>query len=176
MAKKKAARRSLLQLGVMIVVVALLVVAAVFFQRWFNNRPGTKPQAVAITVETPSGKQEVTPYLVCEVGETCPEGQVTEINLEASDSFTISVPKDVSDHDWALLKIFDDPAANDQSYFGANEKTSVTIAAQGTAAAADQPAPKLVVVEVNSLLIDTNEQGEQIPVNATWSLHVNVTG
>lgn len=168
-------KKSLLQFVVLIVAVVLVVLASVAFQRWWNNRPDPDPQEVTITATVGGKSTAVEPYLVCEIGETCPESpDVVTVKTEAdsgADHITLKLPKNVFDHDWSLVSIYDDPARNQQRNFAAYESTSVDVPLT-VAAEEGGDSASLVVVEISSALIGQNGDGEETPYAVTWSVHV----
>lgn len=127
MASRTTRRRNLIQITALIVAVAIVVAGSIAFQTWWNNRPEKEPREVSIEVSSPSSSQEVFPFSICEPGVTCPENTVPVITVNADQELTVKVPPQVSDHDWTLLKIYDDPVANDQSFYTAHETTEVTV-------------------------------------------------
>ncbi|WJZ02010.1 DUF2771 domain-containing protein [Corynebacterium freiburgense] len=161
----KRNRANLQQFIILIIAVVLVVAASIGFQTWWNNRPGTQPHDV--TLKATSGGQEITvpPFSVCEIGTTCEGEEVPELKLQ--DSLHITLPKEIYDHDWRLLKIYDDPEANHEEFYTGHEKTEVDIAATTDAGA------KLTVVEVSTALIGTNPNGEESPYAVVWSIKLN---
>lgn len=171
MASRKTKRKNLIQLLSLIVAVAVVVAASVAFQTWWKNRPGPEPKDIKVTAEVGDTKLDVTPYAICEPGVDCPEGEVPTIAVGEDDTLTVSVPTDISDHDWSLLKIYDDPAANDEMYYKANEQTSVDVPGSvDPTTEGSTTRPRLVVVEINSVLIGHNDAGEETPYSVTWSI------
>lgn len=157
-------KKNLKQFLIMIVAVVIVISASIAFQKWWNDRPGKDPKDVRVQVSVGDTKKDVAPYTVCEAGTTCPDGEVTRI--EAGDgTMKITVPREVSDHDWSLLKIYDDPAANDQLYFKGNEKKEVEIPAKSDSGS------RLVVAEVSTILIGRDAQGNETPYTVVWSIN-----
>ena len=76
------------------------------------------------------------------------------------------MPEEISSSGWRLLTIYDDPAANNEQVFQSNESNEQTVKAVTESGA------RLVVAEVSALEIDRGEDGEEIPVLATWSVGV----
>ena len=151
------------QFTLLLVAVVVVVTASIFFQSWWNNRPGPDPATVEVTAELGGVSVAATPYSLCEPGVPCKENTVTE--LSGSGDLHLVLPKDIYDHDWALLKVYDDPAKNTQDYFAPNEKKDITFpTADGDA--------KLVVVEVSSAMVGRDANGEETPMTVTWSFHV----
>lgn len=174
MAKNPTKRKNLTQILSLIVAVSIVVVASILFQTWWKNRPGQEPAEVTISAypnDTKDQAIEVHPYSICEPGVPCDQGEVPSLALGEEDSLTLELPKDIYDHDWSLLSIYDDPAANDETYFGANEQQEVTIPGSVPALGDDsEQKPRLVVVEVSSVLIGHDQSGEESPYTVTWSI------
>ncbi|MEJ5927650.1 DUF2771 domain-containing protein [Corynebacterium sp. H128] len=156
-------KRNLTQFLILIIAVVAVIAGSIAFQNWWNSRPGPAPEAVAIK----ANGQEVLPYTVCEPGVECPEGKIPQISVPADGSLRIEVPKDIYDHDWSVLKIYDDPAANDQHYFKANEAKDMEI----PGSLDGEPRPRLVVVEVSTVLIGRNAAGAETPYTVVWSIN-----
>ena len=132
---RKAQRRKKYTIQIIGLIVAVCVVIGIsfVFQTWWNGRPGTAPQEVAVSVSIGGGEStKVLPYLVCEPGTECPQGELTPLPITDADSVDISVPKDIYDHDWAVLAIYDDPAANSETYHGAYEAETASIKLVGS--------------------------------------------
>ncbi|MDU0478114.1 DUF2771 domain-containing protein [Staphylococcus chromogenes] len=157
-------KRNLVQFLSLIVAVLLIVAGSIAFQKWWNDRPGPDPHSVTLRAAAGSQKIEVSPYTVCEAGVECPQGTVPEIALGGDGSLKLELPEEVYDHDWSLLKIYDDPAANDQTFYKGNEKKDVEIAATSASGS------RLVVVEVSSLLIGKDANGVETPYTVVWSV------
>lgn len=155
-------KRNLLQFLVLIVAVVIVIAGSIAFQKWWNNRPGPAPETVAIK----ANGQDVLPFTVCEPGVECPEGDVAKVAVGPDETLKIEVPKEIYDHDWSVLKIYDDPAANDQTYFKSHEAKDVEI----TGSADGEPRPRLVVAEVSTVLIGTDANGVETPYTVVWSI------
>lgn len=170
--RKEARRKSLLQILTMLVAVFIIVVSVIVFQNWHSNRGDTPPAELTVTVTINDVKHTIYPYLSCEPGADCPEGEVPNFTVGADDSLTIEVPSEVSKNQWQLLTIYDNPAANDQKLYGAGEATSAVVAGSVDPIdpATDQTRPRLQVVEVSAVLIDKDANGEETPVTTVWSL------
>lgn len=173
--RKEARRRSLLQVLALIIGVVIIVVAAVLFQNWWNNRPGPAPKDVTVTAKVSDTSTEIHPYIVCELGEQCPEGEVPNIEVGPDDTLHLDLPKAISSHQWQVLTIYDDPAANDQKTHGSGEANSADIPGSVDPIAAstsgkDNERPRLKVVEVSAILIGTDDNGEETPFTTVWSM------
>lgn len=164
-------KRNAVQFLALLVIVIAIVSIVYGVQHWWNNRPGTQPQDVRLSVSLNGTETEVSPYSVCEIGTDCEEGTVYDIALGPDDIMTIDLPPEIYSSEWSLLKIYDNPAANDQSTFGANQQRSVDI--KGSTEPLDDSGtrPLLVVVEISVFMIGTDENGEEIPYTVTWSIH-----
>ncbi|QGU02610.1 hypothetical protein CKALI_08755 [Corynebacterium kalinowskii] len=156
-------KKNLIQFLILIVAVIAVVAGSIAFQNWWNSRPGPEPDQVTIK----ANGQQIKPYMVCEPGVDCPEGEVPQISVGADDTLKIEVPKDIYDHDWSVLKIYDDPAANSQQYFKSHEAKEVEI----KGSADGEPRPRLVVVEVSTVLIGHDAAGVETPYTVVWSIN-----
>ncbi|WP_312715658.1 DUF2771 domain-containing protein [Corynebacterium flavescens] len=182
---KEARKKTLLQVLALIIAVVIIVVGVVIFQKWWNGRPGPEPAEVTIKASVGEESLEVAPYLVCEPGVECPEGEVPNLAVGADDTLHLELPEDITDHEWRVLSIYDNPAANDEKIHGPNDAQSADIpgsvsmgkdserdaGSDGDAnSAAEGEKAKLMVVEVSSLMIGTNDAGEETPYTTVWSL------
>lgn len=168
---KQARKKSLLQFLALIIAVAVIVVAVVMFQKWWNDRPGPDPQDVTITATVGDETMEVAPYSVCEPGANCEEGEVPNLTVGPDDTLKLEIPEAIYNHEWSVLSIYDDPAANDSTAHGANETTSLEI--PGSVApieASTGERPQLMVVEISTLMIGHDANGEETPMHTVWSL------
>ncbi|MDO5076264.1 DUF2771 domain-containing protein [Corynebacterium sp.] len=157
-------RTHLRQFLILIVAVVLVVTISIGFQQWWNNRPDAEPSDVKITASSGGQTMEISPYSVCELGTPCEGETVPEFAVDGS--LKLTLPKDIYDHDWRLLKIYDDPEANHEEFYSGHEQTEVDVAAVTDAGA------KLTVVEVTTALIGHNDAGEEAPYTVVWSLKV----
>ena len=167
---KKARQKALLQFLTLLVAVVIIVVAAVLAQNWWNNRPGPQPQDVTVTATNGDDSLEVSPYIVCEPGLECPEGDVPNLPVGADDTLVLGIPENIHDHDWQLLMIYDDPAANDQQFHGAYDATSVEIPGSVDPVNEGDPRPRLMVVEISAAMVGLDADGEETPYATVWSL------
>ncbi|MHC2800078.1 DUF2771 domain-containing protein [Corynebacterium hesseae] len=168
---KQARKKSLLQFLALIIAVAVIVVAVVLFQKWRNDRPGPEPQDVTITATVGSDTLDVAPYSVCEPGTDCKEGEVPNLTVGPDDTLKLEIPEAISNHEWSVLSIYDDPAANDTTSHGANETTSLDIPGSvPPIEASTGERPKLMVVEISTLMIGHDANGEETPMQTVWSL------
>ncbi|OFK63236.1 DUF2771 domain-containing protein [Corynebacterium sp. HMSC078A10] len=168
---KQARKKSLLQFLALIIAVAVIVVAVVLFQKWRNDRPGPEPQDVTITATVGSDTLDVAPYSVCEPGTDCKEGEVPNLTVGPDDTLKLEIPEAISNHEWSVLSIYDDAAANDSTSHGANETTSLDIPGSvPPIEASTGERPKLMVVEISTLMIGHDANGEETPMQTVWSL------
>ncbi|MGV3072132.1 DUF2771 domain-containing protein [Corynebacterium phoceense] len=167
--RKEAKKKSLLQLLAVIIAVVVIVVAVVLFQNWRSTQPGAQPQDIKVTASVGDESMEVAPYMVCEPGADCPEGEVPNLVVGENDTLKIEVPDDIASNQWQLLTIYDDPAANDEQLHGAGETTVVEVPGSVEGASEGKKA-HLAVVEISAVLLGTNEGGEETPYTAVWSL------
>ncbi|MBV7293040.1 DUF2771 domain-containing protein [Corynebacterium sp. TAE3-ERU16] len=174
MADRKNKGRNLRQFVTLIVAVVIVVVVSVLFQHWWNNRPGPPPRE--ITIEASAGGRTVTvsPYSACEIDVECPEGEVTDLAVGADETLTVTLPPEVYDHDFSLLMIYDNPAANDQRLYPGNSTREVEV--PGSVAlkaddAGESTDARLLVVEVRSPQISVGEDGTESPVRVVWSIN-----
>ena len=168
--RRQARQKSLLQILALVIAVVIVVVAAVLVQNWWNDRPGPDPREVALTGSVGGESVKVSPYLVCEPGQECPEGEVPNLPVGADDTLALELPESVADHDWQLLMIYDDPAANDQRLHGPNDTDRVEIPGSVDPVGDSTERPRLQVVEVSSVMIGDNDAGEETPFATVWSL------
>ncbi len=168
--RRQAKKKSLLQILSLIIAVVIIVVAAVLVQNWWNNRPGPEPQDVAVTASVGGDSIEVSPYLVCEPGLECPEGEVPNLPVGEDESLRLEIPEPIHNHDWQLLLIYDDPAANDQQYHGPHDLEELEIPGSVDPVGDSTERPRLVVVEITSVMVGTDDAGEETPYATVWSL------
>lgn len=170
MATRKTKRKNFIQIAALLVAVVIVVVISVVFQNWWNNRPEPEPETVSLTASSPAGEIEVFPYSICEPGVECEENDVPTLAVGADEELRLTIPETVHDHDWYLLTIYDDPAANDEIYHTSYEATEATIPGSVDPLTEGGERPRLVVVEVTSVMIGTDDNGEETPYTTTWSL------
>ena len=112
--RRKAQRRQLLTALALVAMVAVVVAAVVGYNQWKDGHVETLPSEQRITAVVNGQETEIAPYSACEIDDAdCQqqEGQPFELDLQGAKEFTLKLPKDVYDHDWAMLQIFDDPGA-----------------------------------------------------------------
>lgn len=170
MASRKTKRKNLIQIIALLVAVVLVVVISVVFQTWWNDRPEPEPDTVAITASSPAGELEVFPYSICEPGVECVENEIPTLPVGADEELLLQIPESIHDHDWYLLTIYDDPAANDEFYHTSFDATEVTVPGSVDPLVEGGERPQLIVVEVASVMIGTDDNGDATPYTTTWSL------
>ena len=170
--RKQARKQTLVQVLALLIAVVVIVVAVVLFQSWSNNRPGAHPKDIRVTATVGDESIEVAPYLVCEPGTECPEGEVPNLYVGEKDTLKLDIPDDISRYQWQVLSIYDDPAANDETRHGAGETEAVEIpgSVDPIEASDSQDRPKLIVVEVSAVLIGADDNGDEAPYSSVWSL------
>lgn len=169
-----AARKNLTQFLVLVAAVVVVVTVSVVFQNWWNNRPGPEPSEVTITASSALAEIEASPYTACEIGETCEEGEVPSLKVPQDGDVTLTLPRDVYDHDWALLKVYDEPAASSEEYFTSFAEKEVTVPLSVDAVdGSDGHRPRLVLLEIKSLLVGTSAAGDEAPFEVVWSISMD---
>lgn len=170
MAISASKRKNLTQISLLVAAVVVVIAVSALLQNWWNNRPGPQPLEIAISASNGDETQDVYPFSACTPGVECEEHEIPTVAVAADGELTLELPKAIYDHDWALLKIYDDPAANSQDYFTANQTKQVTIPGQAEATDDVATPPRLVVVEVTSVQIGIDDAGEETPYTVTWSI------
>lgn len=161
--RKEAKRKSLIQVLVLIVAVVVVAVAALVFQNWWQNRPGAEPSEITVHASVGDREAEITPYLVCELGEECPEAEVNELLVDADETLRLEIPEEIYSTQWRVLQIYDDPAANDEILHGSYDTDSVEISGSADDA-------RLLVVEISTVVVGTDDEGEETPYSVVWSI------
>ena len=169
--RREAKKKSLLQILAMIIAVVIVVVAAVLFQNWWNSRPGPEPGEVTIAATAGGEAIELSPYLVCEPGVECPEGEVPNLPVGAEETLRLAIPEPIHNHEWQLLMVYDDPDANDYQLHGPYDTTEVEIPGSLDPVGGSGERPQLIVVEVSSVMIGRDDAGEETPYATVWSLN-----
>ena len=169
--RKEARQRAVLQVSALAVVTTIIVAVIVLGVTWFNNRPAPHPSEVAITVSNGEESIEVFPYQICELGTECGEGgEIPVIDAAPGDTLTIELDESIYDHDWSLLSIYDNPGANDQQMHGPHDASSAEVPVSVAPVAGSDEEPQLVVVEVNSAMLGTDEEGNETVYATVWSV------
>lgn len=163
----------MLTVAAIAVAVLAIVAGLYFFLNWQQNRPATPPAELEVTAAAGDGDEvTATPFSVCEFGAECPEGEVVRINADGAENIRLTVPDDVAQQQWSVLSIYDDPAANSERTFTPGEATEVDIPVTTENDGADT---HLVVMEISTLLIGEDDQGEETPVVTTWAFTTEVS-
>lgn len=170
--RKEARKKSLLQVLALIIALVIIVVAVVIGQRWWQDRSSNKsPANTTVTVSYGNQKQQIHPYLVQEPGTKANEGEVPSIQVNDSDTVTVDLPGNVYDHDWSAVLIYDNPAANDEQRHGPREAKSVSVPVQSEKKEKpEDPKPKLMVIEIQSVMLGKNDKGDETPYTTIWSV------
>lgn len=169
--RKKEQRKQLLALLAIVVLVLVVVGGVLLYNQWSDKRVKTLPSEQRIVAVVGGKETEIPPYSACEVGDQdCKGDKPFELEIGDAEEFTLKLPQDVFDHDWAMVQIFDDPGANVEQYFKANESEEVTVSVESDKETEDGSVPRLTVLEIQSLLIGLDASGEQTPVNTVWSI------
>lgn len=170
--RKEARKKSLLQILGLIIAVAVIAVGAVLIQSWWNNRPGPDPASISLTASVGDRTEEVAPYLVCELGVECPERKVPNLKVGDDETLHLDIPKEISNTQWKLLRIYDNPAANDETVYGAGEENSVDVpgSVDPIEESDSKDRPHLQVVEVSSVMVSEVDGKEEAPYSVVWSL------
>lgn len=172
--RKKEQRRQLMMGAAILLAVAVVVAAVLGYNAWKDGQVETLPEEQRIVAVVDGEEQEVAPYSTCAVDAAdCQPGEPFKLQLDGAKEFTLKIPRDVYDHDWALLKVYDDPGANTDDYFTSNERQEVTIKIDAERKSEDGSTPQLAVVEIQSLLIGLDAEKNQTPVTAVWSFEVS---
>lgn len=169
--RKEAKKKSLLRILALIIAVVIVVVASVLMQNWWNNRPGPQPSEVSITASVGEEEMEIFPYLACVPGTECPEGDIPALEVGPDESLHLEIPEPIHQLEWALLRIYDDPAANDQVLHGSYDATTAEIPGSVDPLTEDSAErPQLVLVEVSAVMVGLDENGEEAPFSVVWSI------
>ena len=170
--RRKAEQRKQLITMLSILALVVVIVGAVLGVNWWqNNREGTLPEDQRVVAVVGDEEVEIPPYSTCEIDDPdCKPGKPFELDFKGQDEVTLRIPEDVYDHDWAMLSIFDDPGANDEQYHKANETTETTVRLKSEKKKSDGSNPELTVVEIHSLLVGRDADGEETPVATVWAI------
>lgn len=166
--RKAAQRRQLLTFLIILILVAL--VAGIFW--WWQSRPDKHPDPhdLHITAVVDGQEQEISPYSVCAIGQQdCEPGEPTTLSIPADGEVTLKLPDDVSDGEWQLLQIYDDPGANVDNTYTANEKSEVTIKGSSDQTNEEGQHPRLAVAEIHTWALGTDD-GEEQGYTVVWSV------
>ncbi len=169
--RKRQQRRQLMIFLAIVAVVAVVVAAVLGFNKWRDKRDTKSPEDQRIVAVINGKETEIPPYSTCEIdAKDCGQGKPFELDFGGAEEATLKIPKDVYDHDWSMLKIFQNEGANSEDYFRANEQKEVKISLKSEKKDDSGKASPLTVVEIHSLLVGEDDQGEQAPVATVWSI------
>lgn len=169
--RKEAKKKSLLRVLALIIAVVIIVVASVLIQNWWNNRPGPQPSEVSITASVGEEESEIFPYLSCVPGTECPEGDIPAVAVGPDEKLHLDIPEPIHQLQWTLLKIYDDPAANDQVLHSSYDATTAEIAGSVDPLTENSTQrPQLVLVEVSAVMVGLDDNGEEAPFSVVWSI------
>lgn len=163
--RTKRDQNSIATLAVIGLVIVAIVAGLYFYMDWQRNRPGTPPEQIEVTAAADGDEATAVstlPFSVCEFGAECPEGTVATVSAHGAENVRITVPREVSEQQWQLLSIYDDPAANSERAFTPGETDEVDVPVVNDGA-------NLVVVEVSTFLVGHDQAGEETPVMVTWA-------
>lgn len=168
--RKEAKRKSLLQVLALLVVAAVVVAVVVLAQTWFSNRPSPEPEDTALSVSVGDEQLEVLPYIVAEPGQEPQEGDIPTVEVGPDETLTIELPSHVYDHDWSAVLIYDDPAANDERLHGPSDTDRLEVPGSVDPVTEGGERPQLMVVEIQSVMIGHDANGEETPYSTIWSV------
>lgn len=171
--RKQEQRKQLMAFAAIVLVVLIVAAAIVFYNRWKADKVETLPQDQRIVMQVNGQEKEIAPYATCEIDDKdCKPGQPVPVELGGAKEFTLKIPQDVSNHDWSMLKIYNDPGANQENYFRADESKEVKLKLDAERKSADGSTPSLKLVEIRSMLVGLDSEKKQTPVNTIWSIEV----
>lgn len=184
--RTKRRRQTLLQILALAAAAAVVVVGVFSVQRWWSSRPGPAPETITVTATSGDSSVEAHPYQVTELGHDPRVAETAYVPVDAASELRVTVPEDVSENTWQAVMIYDDPAANDQKSFGPNEASDVTVPGsvdlptaeetprdgekRDTAGERSEPRPRLVLVEISTILVGHDDEGEETAYEVVWSL------
>ncbi|MBZ8176336.1 DUF2771 family protein [Corynebacterium poyangense] len=168
---RQAKKKSLIQVLALVVAAVIVIVAVIVAQNWWNNRPDPEPRDVSINATVGDRSIEISPYQICEAGVPCPEGDIPSLEVGPDEELTLEIPRAIYNHDWSVVTIYDNPAANDQSNHGPYDTTSLALQGSKDPLEKGGERPRLVVVEITSMMIGHNDQGEETVYQTVWSLN-----
>ncbi|HIW95396.1 MAG TPA: DUF2771 domain-containing protein [Candidatus Corynebacterium gallistercoris] len=154
-------------------VVAIVIAGVIGYTRWKDGQVETLPADQVIVAVVDGQETEIRPYSACQLDDPeCQPSEPTVLKVGDADEIELRVPEDVYDHDWSVLRIYDDPGANADDYYKSYEVESVTIPVTSEKKAEDGSSPTLAVVEVHSMLVGLDDEGEQAPIATVWSIGI----
>ena len=171
--RKQEQRKQLMAFAAIVLVVLIVAAAIVFYNRWKADKVETLPQDQRIVAVVDGKEKEIAPYATCEIDDkNCKPGQPVPLELGGAKELTLRIPQDVSNHDWSMLKIYNDPGANQDNYFRSDEAKEVQLKVNAERKSSDGSTPSLKLVEVRSMLVGLDSEKHQTPVNTIWSIEI----
>ena len=164
MAQQRASSQQWKVLAIALVGVLALVGAVYAYLHYQDSKPGTPVRDLDVAATAGGQTEQIPVYTVCELDVECPGGDAPTMPLHGQREVTLTVPAEIAKGSWRLLTIYDDPAANSERILQSGESTQEVIQAVTDSGA------KLVVAEVSALAVEKSDDGEEVPVIATWSL------
>lgn len=152
------------QLAVIVVAVLVLVAGVYAFMSWQRNAPTRPVEQLRVYAMVDGETHEIAPYTICPFDEQCDGGEPPVLPLPSADEMTFRVDPELASTSWRLLLIYDDPAENEELLHQSGEASEATIDARTASGAT------LLVAEISALEIAKDDQGEETPVVATWSV------
>lgn len=169
--RKKEQRKQLMTLLAIVALVVVVVGGVLLYNKWSDGRVKTLPQDQRIVAVVDGQETEIPPYSACELDDQgCKGDKPFELHIGDAKEITLKMPKDVSDINWRMVEIFDDPGANVEQYYKPGESKEVTVSVESDKETEDGSVPQLTVLEIQSLLVGLDDNGEQTPVNTVWSI------
>lgn len=169
--RQQAQRRQLMTFGAIVLLVVIVAVVVLGAQHYLNSRDEKAPQDLRITAVTADGEEtELAPWSIWADGDVrTNDDRPSVIDIPADGGITLRLPSDVYDHDWTLLQFYEDEGANSSDSYAANEAKEVTVNGSSSSTDASGNHPRLIGVEIQSVLIDSSGDEEE-PVVAVWSI------
>lgn len=168
--RQAAQRRQLLTFLAIVALVAAIAGIVLGVQYYQDSRAETAPKDLRITALTADGEVDLAPYSVCAAGDVdCRGDEPSKVALPTDGEITLKLPSEIYDHDWTIVQIFDDPSANTENSYSANEKKEITLQGSAKSEDAKGKGSRLTVAEIQMLLIDKSG-GKEEPVAAVWSI------
>ncbi|KUI35092.1 DUF2771 domain-containing protein [Mycobacterium sp. GA-2829] len=149
--------------------VAVLAAAATGVLVWQLSRD-RGPELPEISAYTHGELTRVGPFQFCDVLDptVCePAGQQGELTVTEQDPVQLSIPPEISDAPWRLLRVYEDPVDTTESVFRPESRLAVTIPT------VDPQRGRLTGIAVQLLTLVQDETGEvfEIP-HAEWSVRM----
>ena len=150
-----------------IVVVSAIIIAAVIFTERNAEIPLANPEHLEITAlssgDKPADAVKLRPYQACALGKECDEGTPTGVKLPPDGSVTITVPPQIKQADWRIIKIYEDEKFDTESNFdpGTTDRAEIAGSYQGS---------PLKVAEVHAVMIGKDEAGDEQAYTVVWAI------